>query len=197
MADAGGHMGHDPLDVAAAADRGASLPMALGLCGSCLDLRADLLAVAAAVPFAAMPRRPRDFTLTAAEAARLRSRRWRRMLDAFGSARDEISRPLAAGFATLGVVGLLLTAVPAVLPTIGGSSAAAPTDAPYVVMELGPVTGSQAPGVTGGGDAPEDTSGSVLPNDRSPLLLVSGAFLGASGVLVAARALAKRRGPVR
>lgn len=196
MGDRDGHARHDPLDVAAAADRGASLPMGLRLCVACLDLRADLAAVAAAVPMAAIPRRPRDFRLTAVDAARLRSHGWRRLLDAFGSARDEISRPLAVGFATLGVVGLVMTTVPAVLP-MSGAGAARASDAPYGAMVLESATGSVAPGEPVTGAMPQDAREDLHADGPSPLLLVSGALLGTGGVLFAARALAKGRRAVR
>ncbi len=201
MADDGGHARHDPLEAAAASDRGASLPMTLRGCATCLDLHADLLAVVAAVPMAAIPRRPRDLTLTRVDAARLHARGWRRLLDAFGSARDEISRPLAIGFATLGVAGLLLTAVPAVLP-IAGTGGAATTDGSYHVMELEPISGSSAPGVTKnetepGTGGPVDAREGIVPSGPSSLSIVSGAFLAAGGALLAARAFATRRGPVR
>ena len=46
-----------------------------------------------ALPTTATPARPRDFTLTIGDAARLRRGGWRRILGFFGSARDSISRP--------------------------------------------------------------------------------------------------------
>lgn len=200
MADVGGHARHDPLDAAAATDRGASLPMTLRRCRSCLELHADLLAIAAAVPLAAIPWRPRDLTLTAADADRLRARGWRRLLDAFGSARDEISRPLAVGFATLGVIGLFLTAVPMVLPMDGAGGAAA-SDARSGAMELEPASASAAPYVATNvpelGDGVPVDAPNGLAAGPSALLIVSGAFLGAGGVLFGARVLARRRGPVR
>ena len=66
-------------------------------CRQCADLHADLAALAAATPHAAIPARPRDFTLTPADAARLRPPGWRRFLAGIGSSRDAVTRPLALG----------------------------------------------------------------------------------------------------
>jgi anti-sigma factor RsiW len=122
------HPGHDVVRIAAAADRAdGPLPTLtqalLAACTECARLHADLLALAAALPSAATPRRTRDFTLTAADAERLRPRGLRRWLGLVGTSRDTITRPLAIGFTTLGLVGLLLTTVPTALP-MGGAGAA-------------------------------------------------------------------------
>jgi hypothetical protein len=195
-----GHARHDPLDVAAATDRGAALPTILRMCGRCLDLYADLTALASAVPSAAIPRRSRDFTLTAADAARLRSNGWRRLLDAFGSARDEVSRPLALGFATLGVAGLLLTAAPSILPMAGAGGSAAASDAPRVVFEQSTASGAPAvlnPAPVDGAAPMTDAPEAPALGGPNPMLLVSGAFLGAGGAILVARALVSARRRVR
>jgi len=88
-------------------------------CTECRELLADLVALQAAVPKVATPPRPRDFTLTEADARRLRPRGWRAALGFIGSARDGFSRPLAVGFTTLGMVALLVTALPSI--PLGGS----------------------------------------------------------------------------
>jgi hypothetical protein len=88
-------------------------------CTECRDLLADLVALQAAAPQMATPPRPRDFTLTEADARRLRPRGWRAALGFIGSARDGISRPLAIGFTTIGMVALLVTALPSI--PLGGS----------------------------------------------------------------------------
>jgi anti-sigma factor RsiW len=110
----------DPGLTPAEAERAAAL---LAACTECARLHADLLALAAALPSAARPRRTRDFTLSAADAERLRPRGLRRWLGLVGTSRDTITRPLAFGFTTLGLVGLLLTTVPTALP-MGGAGAA-------------------------------------------------------------------------
>ena len=67
--------------------------------------------------------RTRDFRITAADAARLRPRGWRGLLDAIGGARASFSRPLAAGLTTLGLVGLLVTTIPGALSGLSFGSA--------------------------------------------------------------------------
>jgi hypothetical protein len=88
-------------------------------CTECRDLLADLVALQVALPMAATPAGTRDFTLTEADARSLRPRGWRAVLGFIGSARDGFSRPLAIGFTTIGMVALLVTAVPSI--PLGGS----------------------------------------------------------------------------
>jgi hypothetical protein len=142
------HATHDATWMAALAARDPDLDpaeqaraqAALESCGACADLFADLVAMSAAIPSAAIPTRPRDFTLTAADAARLRPRGLRRWLAAIGSARDGITFPLAMGLTTMGIAGLLLATVPGafhgqggaapmVLSTVGNAVPAAPAPA--------------------------------------------------------------------
>ena len=130
MADtlASRHPRHDRILIAAAVDRdrGARPPRVRALLATCLEcarLYADLLALALALPSAATTARPRDFTLTAADAARLRPRGLRRWLGLIGTSRDTLTRPLAIGFTTLGLAGLLVATVPGALPGSGGTSA--------------------------------------------------------------------------
>ena len=125
------HAAHDPMWMAALAARDPDLTpadavraqAALESCGPCADLFADLVAVSAAIPSAPIPARPRDFTLTPADAARLRSRGLRRWFSAVGSGRDRITFPLALGLTTMGIAGLLLATVPgAFYGASGGAS---------------------------------------------------------------------------
>jgi hypothetical protein len=105
-----------------------------------------------AVAASRTPRRPRDFTLGAADANRLRGPGWRRVLRFIGSSRDVVSRPLAIGFTTIGVVALLITAVPsiplggagggAVLSTVG--SAVHPEQAPEATQSAASPAASAA-----------------------------------------------------
>jgi hypothetical protein len=85
-------------------------------CPDCAALHADLLAIAAATRELPAPVRIRDYRLTPEQADRLRPSGLRRLLEAFGSPRLAVTRPLALAFTTLGIAGLLLTAVPAVGP---------------------------------------------------------------------------------
>ncbi len=169
MADpARGHATHDPSLVAAAAERGGSLTLQLASCVGCVGLHADLRALALAMPTAALPTRPRDFTLRRADADRLRPGRLRRIVLAIGSPRDALSRPLAIGLTTIGLAGLLVAAVPGALSgsattetvlssvpaPVGGAAApsAAASAAPsYEPMQVG---ASPVPDLAAGGAGP-------------------------------------------
>jgi hypothetical protein len=123
------HAAHDRTLVAAAAANdleGAALAEAterLASCPDCAALHADLLAIASALGELPAPVRSRDFTITAEQAAALRPTGWRRLVAGFRSPRGAIVRPLAVTFTTLGLVGLLLAAVPAAVPLgmLGGA----------------------------------------------------------------------------
>jgi len=124
------HAAHDPTWMAALASRESDLSpaersraqTALESCGPCADLFADLVAISAAIPSAAIPARPRDFTLTPADAARLQPHGLRRLFKAMGSARDGITFPLAMGLTTMGIAGLLLATIPTAFSGAGGAT---------------------------------------------------------------------------
>lgn len=132
------HAAHDPVWMAALASRDHDLSptehkraqAALEACDSCAELLAELVAVSAAIPAAATPARPRDFTLTDADAARLRSRDLRRWFSAIGSARDGITFPLAMGLTTMGIAGLLLATLPSAFSGAGAMSTLSTVGAP-------------------------------------------------------------------
>ncbi len=193
-----GHGGHDRLLIAAAVGRGAvaapSLAQALlAACTECARLHADLLALALALPVATTPARPRDFTLTAADAERLRPRGLRHWLTLIGTSRDTITRPLAIGFTTLGLAGLLVATVPGAL---SGSGATAILSAD----EGGPQREIQsAASPAGASDAGiGDPGPASLPPDPGPppVVVLSVAFLAVGGGLFAGRRVARRR-PMR
>lgn len=185
MAESAAHIGHDPLLIAAAVDRGARLAPVLELCLRCVALYVDLVALTVALPLAAGPARPRDFTLSAADARRLGRRGWRRWWSAVGSARDTVTRPLAVSFTTLGLVGLLLTAVPSLLPMAGSGAASAEADAKAFTITAGP-TASQA-----SVDVP-----AAEAETCSPMVPWLG-LLAVGGGLFAARRIAAHGRPVR
>jgi hypothetical protein len=129
------HDQHDPLLVVALAagdlagtdrDRATALVAA---CADCSFLHDDLLAVARATAALPAARRPRDFRLTPADAARLRPLGWRRFVAAFAGPRLAFTRQLGVGLTTLGLAGLLFTALPGMSLSLGGSTAAAPSAA--------------------------------------------------------------------
>jgi hypothetical protein len=144
------HAAHDPTWMAALASRDPDLSPAeqaraeasLESCGACADLFAELVAVSAAIPAAAIPARPRDFTLTPADAARLQRRGVRGWLAGIGSARDGITFPLAMGLTTLGIAGLLFATVPATLSGMGGATAGS---APQNLSAVGAAVPEAAP----------------------------------------------------
>lgn len=200
------HGRHDPLLIAASADRPRDrgpLPTLvkalLAACTECSRLQGDILALAAALPTTATPRRTRDFTLTAADAERLRRGGPRAWLARLGSARDTITRPLALGLTTLGLVGLLVATVPGVLPV--GSAGASATAGPSTEIETlvkpsaGGALGQAAP--PGTGDAPRPVDGSAetaatTAPDPAPVVILSGAFLAGGLGLFALRRLGRR-----
>jgi hypothetical protein len=157
------HDHHDPMLVAAlAADdlAGTDRDQAIALTRSCVEcatLHDDLRALARATASAPPPiaARPRDFRLTPADAARLRPSGWRRLVAAASSSRVIFSRPLGAGLATLGLVGLLVGnvqlsmgssagAAPAPQAAASAAAAAAPAGAPGITNY------DAASGATGG-----------------------------------------------
>jgi hypothetical protein len=131
------HAAHDLTIIAALAARTPDLSETqlsaardqLAACNVCTDLLADLVTLQTVLPTTMTPARPRDFSLTPADAARLRSRGMRRILGFFGSARDNVSRPLAIGFTTLGIAGLLVAALPSMY-TDGGATILSTVGAP-------------------------------------------------------------------
>ncbi len=181
------HADHDLLLVAEAADRAGQLPPALASCPECRTLHTELVALAAAVPSAALPSRPRTYTLTQADADRLRGPAWRRWLGAIGTSRDVISRPLALGFTTLGLAGLLVATVPGALPS-GGATGAAPER--YESLQVaapaapsGPTDVAGAPGdgaATGGG-----TGSTVTQEDRQAAAPVNTLLVGSVVLIIA------------
>lgn len=169
-------------------------------CTTCADVLADLVLLQTALPTTATPARPRDFTLTPADAARLRAGGWRRILGFFGSARDGFTRPLAATLTTLGLAGLLVASLPGmygaggaatVLSTVGAPiEQAAPAEggAAYRTDRLS-ITAEPAPsgdaGVFTGGNPEELDSARDIAGDGS-LLSIRDDGSGVSALFVVA-----------
>lgn len=148
------HEAHDRLLVAALADgdlapderdRATALTAA---CGDCGRLHDDLVSIARAT--AALPAavRPRDFRITAEQAARLRPAGWRRLIAAFAAPRLAFTRPLGIGLTTLGLAGLLVSNVPLQLGAGGAATPAPSTE--YQAID----SASGQPDVVGEGAAP-------------------------------------------
>lgn len=183
------HAGHDRLLIAALAagdlrdTEQVRAELLVARCAACAELASDLRAIAQATNAAAMPvpDRPRSFTLGPADAARLRPTGWRAFVRRFASPDWSFTRPLAAGLTTLGLAGLLVSAMPG-LPGLGGSAAspaaslaAAPAQERDVYSEDHQLTGapSGAPAASPGAQAPPSAapvpvaspSGFIPPDD--------------------------------
>ncbi len=133
MGTVGLHDRHDGIVIAAyAADdlTGVDLAAAAALvdgCPDCALLAADLRSIAIATSVLPVPPRERDFRLSTTDAARLRrSRRWW-MLGGLARGGWPL-RPVGVGLATLGLAGLLFSAIPGVGSTFLGATGAATTD---------------------------------------------------------------------
>ena len=85
-------------------------------CAECALVRDDLVALASSLHSLPAPRRTRDYRLTAEQAAALRPTGWRRFLGAFGGTGFRFATPVGTAMATLGIAGLLLSAIPSSLP---------------------------------------------------------------------------------
>ena len=132
----------------------------LGECEDCAALFADLEATADATAALPVPARPRDFTLTEADAARLRGAR--RGLGFFSALRR--TRTLGGSLVAIGLVGIVATSS---LGILGGSTQRFAADS---------VTNRAAPEVAAGGTGPATTA--------DPAAM--GAFSQASGSFVPA-----------
>jgi len=136
-------------------------------CAGCGALLGDLAAIRGALPDVPVPPRRRDYRLTDEDVARLRPTGWRRALDWLAAPRSSV-RPLATGLATMGVVGLLLTAS---LPGLGGGAATITTDQERV----------EAPAAGGAGQAEDfTTTGPALESTAAPAPAVTEAAPWAS-----------------
>lgn len=189
------HARHDPMRVAEALDRGGRLAPVLQFCDPCGQLYTDLFALTSAISQVALPARPRDFTLRAADAHRLRPAGWRAWFQSLGSAGDAVTRPLAIGFTTLGLAGLLVTVAPTLLAMTG--SAAASPEIDRAMPSAG--AGAYSPLTAGGAaSAPPDVVqlDAAAAGPASTVTLSVG-LLAAGGGLFAARRIATRSRRVR
>jgi hypothetical protein len=182
------HARHDPLRVAEAADRGGRLAPVLQFCDPCGQLYADLLALTTSIAHAALPARPRDFRLRADDARRLRPVGWQAWWRSLGSARDAVTRPLAIGFTTLGLAGLLLTAAPTLVPAMGSAGASPEADRVLVSRGAGafaPLTVDPAASAP-----PPDVPVDAVAADPSSTVALPVGLLAVGGGLFAARRIA-------
>jgi hypothetical protein len=137
--DSNDHARHDALLVVslAAGDlTGAERDLAAALvagCAGCAAIHDDVLSIARAT--AALPAavRPRDFQVSPEQAARLRPAGWRGLVAAFAGSRLAFSRQLGVGLTTLGLAGLLVSALPT-LPSFGSAAGASAAPAAQELM---------------------------------------------------------------
>ena len=115
------HDQHDPIlvvslasgDLAATERDYATAQSLISSCSDCAQLHDDVLAIARATRALPPAHRTRDFRITDADAATLRPAGWRRLVAGIASG-PLFSRQLGAGLATLGIAGLLLSALPGI-----------------------------------------------------------------------------------
>lgn len=127
----------------------------LASCDACTALLADLVTLQTALPTTSTPPRPRDFSLTPADAERLRRTGWRRFLGLIGSARDNVSRPLAVGFTSLGVAGLLLASASSLIGGAGTQAILSPVGAAVEQAAPAPAASPMASGAAASAPAAE------------------------------------------
>ncbi|MDA8236511.1 MAG: hypothetical protein M0T75_01285 [Chloroflexi bacterium] len=123
-------------------------------CPGCASLAADLAAIRGALVALPAPARRRDHRLTPEDAAGLRPAGWRRVLDWLAAPRSAV-RPLATGLATLGIVGLLVSAG---LPGLGSAGSAPVLSSVGSQVEYGPPDDSSGSGAGGAVPAPSPTA---------------------------------------
>ncbi len=152
-----------------------------------------------ALPSGALPIRSRAFTLDADDPRRLQPGIWRSWWAALGSARDSVTKPLAVGFTTLGMAGLLLTAGTGL--SMGMGAAAGPQSGAMGVDRATPsaVPAGRAPDTLASGAGGETMALNGAPDEpRTPaMLVVSAGLLGAGSSLFMARRIAARGRAVR
>lgn len=178
------HLRHDTIAVAAAADRGSQLAAAHQSCPHCVRLYEDVVLIAALAPTSAVPPRTRDFRLTGADAAHLRELSWTGWWRVIGSSRDSVTGPVALALTTLGLAGIVLTSVPALVPSLGAGA-----DREMVDMQDGPQSGT---GPAAGEPAPTDDP-TATPDDGPPVLAMSASIAAAGGALLVLRWTVRRR----
>ena len=152
------HAGHDELLIArhfggdvSEAERARALAV-VSECPECESLLADFGAIADATTALPVPPRPRDFSLTAADAARL-SRKTRLRWRVFGPG---LRRSLGGSLAALGIVGLVLAGTTSIF---GG--AATTSDARYA---LSPELAAASPAPPAPAAVPAGSAAASLSN---------------------------------
>ena len=186
MVDVASHGRHDRFAVAAALG-GGELPSTVRTCPSCGALHRDLLSIQTAVRHAWTPRRPRDLRLGWGDLEARQPSLWERVVAAFGSPHDAVTRPLSVGLVGLGVASLALANISL---GVGGPFSAAGAAASAAPEMVGP---APAPYLS----TPVDGKANGLTPTGDPLVVISGASLAAGGAILGLRHLASRRRAMR
>jgi len=159
---AAAHAGHDELLIARlfggdvdAGERARAASL-MAECVECASLFADLDGIAEATAVLPVPSRPRDFSLTEEDAARLgrRSRRW----PAFSG--SGLRRSLGGSLAALGLAGLILTSTVSVLGGMVATSGTTAADLNQKALSVS-AAGSAEFGANGGVPAAAATEASA------------------------------------
>lgn len=171
------HRTHDVTLVASLADHSlgpterAAAEALVAVCSECANLHTDLMTLVAATRAMPTPPRPSDYTLTPDDAARLRGPWWRRLAAAIGSSRDGVTRPLAIGLSTLGLVGILVASGPSIVqmsPGLSGSAASSQGgQAAQPIDNAAPPSVNDTTGEAGPGAALAPTSGGAAAGSTS------------------------------
>jgi hypothetical protein len=170
--DPAAHDTHDALLVAAFAAGDATgrdqvtASTLVATCPDCAALHRDLRAIAAALPELPAPARPRDFRITAQQAASLRPAGWRGLLATLAGPRFSFAMPLGSGLAALGLVGILVGSLAGVPLGAGGAASATSAPAAGGMLEapmattpsMAPSAGAGAGGVDDSAAQPEDVA---------------------------------------
>jgi hypothetical protein len=181
VADSLSHARHDLFAIAAAIGGGIA-PATVATCPQCGRLHRDLLSIQTALRHAWTPRRPRDLRPDAAALRALRPALRRRLLGVIGSSRDAITRPLAIGLTSVGILGVMLTSTASGLA--GMASGAAPVG--ITTHAAGDPT---AP--------PHDLTVPQAPAPTDPMLVLSTGSLTAGGAVFILRRIGARVRGVR
>jgi hypothetical protein len=167
-------------------------------CPDCAGIHADLALIAAVTQSLPAVRSSRDFRLTPEDAERLRPTPWRRLLDAFGSSRDTLSRPLAIGLSTLGLAGFMIATVPTF--SAGSAAGGQPHISPMAerIAPAGAAPAASDEPADGGmrthvGEGPGPSEPMLEPTvGPSPLVIMSAGLFG-SGIALGVARIAVRR----
>lgn len=179
MADSLSHARHDLFAIAAAVG-GGDAPPTVATCPHCGALHRDLLSIRTALRHAWTPMRPRDLRLDALDLARLRPALWRRLLVVIGSSRDAITRPLAIGLTSVGIVGVVLTSTASGL---GAMASGAAPEGVALKVDVGPTATR----------VDTDVAQEAAPADPA-LAMSTGALAAGGGVFLLRRIASRARG---